>query len=406
MTFLLCILAIILIALLILLSPLLSKNIQRSKVERDAVNIQAAATRLSELKIELENGLITQERFNNYKLELEIAALDDLKNVSPSSTKQAYEGNNVLALIVALLVPLLSILTYEKLGDEAAFDIRLQTGESPIENKDIEEMIASIKQTIEKSPDDIEARAALAQIYMDIERYSNAATIYLELYKLEPEDPEILVSYAEALARLHQNNLIGKPTELLKKALEIRPSYGRALWLAGFAEQQANNKEGALTHWRNLLVNIGEKSEISKQLKNLISELEPSESTSDKIIINQDSDIKKSIQVMVSLPPELQSKVAPNTTMFIYARASKGPPMPLAVYRGLAKDLPITVTLDDSMAMMPQMTLSSFPKVIIGARLSSNGQPQGQSGDYEGFSDVIEISKNPIVNILINTIKP
>ena len=388
MTFLLCILAIILIALLILLSPLLSKNIQRSKVERDAVNIQAAATRLSELKIELENGLITQERFNNYKLELEIAALDDLKNVSPSSTKQAYEGNNVLALIVALLVPLLSILTYEKLGDEAAFDIRLQTGESPIENKDIEEMIASIKQTIEKSPDDIEARAALAQIYMDIERYSNAATIYLELYKLEPEDPEILVSYAEALARLHQNNLIGKPTELLKKALEIRPSYG------------------ALTHWRNLLVNIGEKSEISKQLKNLISELEPSESTSDKIIINQDSDIKKSIQVMVSLPPELQSKVAPNTTMFIYARASKGPPMPLAVYRGLAKDLPITVTLDDSMAMMPQMTLSSFPKVIIGARLSSNGQPQGQSGDYEGFSDVIEISKNPIVNILINTIKP
>ena len=66
MTFLLYILAIILIALLILLRPLLSKNVQRSKVERDAVNIQAAATRLSELKTELENGLITQERFYNY----------------------------------------------------------------------------------------------------------------------------------------------------------------------------------------------------------------------------------------------------------------------------------------------------------------------------------------------------
>ncbi len=406
MTFLLYTLAIILIALLILLRPLLSKSVQRSKVERDAVNIQAAATRLSELKIELENGLITQERFYNYKLELEIATLDDLKNVSPSSTKKTYKGNNVLALIVAILVPLLSILTYEKLGDEAAFDIRLQTAEPSIVNKDIEEMIASIEQTIEKNPDDIEARAALAQIYMDIERYSNAATIYLELNKLKPEDPEILVSYAEALARLHQNNLIGKPTELLKKALKIRPNYGRALWLAGFAEQQANNKEGALTHWRNLLVNIGGESEISKQLKNLISELENSESTSEKIIVNQNTNIKNSIQVKVSLLPELQSKVAPNTTMFIYARASKGPPMPLAVYRGLAKDLPITITLDDSMAMMPQMTLSSFPKVIIGARLSSNGQPQGQPGDYEGFSDVIEISKNPIVNILINTIKP
>jgi len=106
------------------------------------------------------------------------------------------------------------------------------------------------------------------------------------------------------------------------------------------------------------------------------------------------------------LSPEFLNKVDPNTTLFIYARASEGPPMPLAVHKGLAKDLPITVTLDDSMAMMPQMSLSSFPKVIVGARLSSNGQPQGQSGDYEGYSDAIEVSTNPVVDILINSVKP
>ena len=65
MTFILLTLAIAVIAVLLLLRPLFSIKGQQSKVERDAVNIQAAATRLSELKLELENGLISQERFDN-----------------------------------------------------------------------------------------------------------------------------------------------------------------------------------------------------------------------------------------------------------------------------------------------------------------------------------------------------
>ncbi len=405
MTFILLTLAIAVIAVLFLLLPLFSKKGQQSKVERDAVNIQAAATRLSELKLELENGLISQDRFDNYKLELETAALDDLRNDASSET-QEHKGNRILAVIVALLVPLLSIVIYQQLGNEAAFHPELQTDESAIASQEIEKMLVAVEQAVKENPDDIEGRIALAQVYVELERYSDAATVYLELMKLRPNDPDVLVNYAEALARSHGNRLTGKPTELLNEALEIEPKHGRALWLAGFAEQQADNKEGALAHWRHLLAGMEEGSEVHKHLENLISELESGTSVPENHTAVQQSDVQQSIQVKVALSSEFLTKVDPNTTLFIYARASEGPPMPLAVHKGLAKDLPITVTLDDSMAMMPQMTLSSFPKVIVGARLSSNGQPQGQTGDYEGYSDAIEVSANPVVDILINSVKP
>ena len=405
MTFILLTLAIAVIAVLLLLRPLFSKKEQQSKVERDAVNIQAAATRLSELKLELENGLISQERFDNYKLELETAALDDLRNTA-SSESHEHKGNKILALLVALIVPLLSITIYQQLGNEAAFHPELQTDESAIASQEIEKMLAVVEKEIKENPDDVEGRIALAQVYVELERYSDAATVYLELNKLRPDDPDVLVNYAEALARSHGNRLTGKPTELLNAALKIEPKHGRALWLAGFAEQQAENKEGALSHWRHLLAGMEEGSEVFQHLENLISELESGTPTPEVVTSNQSAAVQQSIQVKVTLSPEFLNKVDPNTTLFIYARASEGPPMPLAVHKGLAKDLPITVTLDDSMAMMPQMSLSSFPKVIVGARLSSNGQPQGQSGDYEGYSDTIEVSTNPVVDILINSVKP
>lgn len=405
MTFIVLTLALAVIAVLLLLRPLFSREGQQSKVERDAVNIQAAATRLSELKLELENGLISQERFNNYKLELETAALEDLHDPA-SIVKQEHKGNKILAVIVVLLVPLLSIVIYQQLGNEAAFHPELQTDESVIASQETENMLAAVEKEVLENPDDVEGRIALGQVYVELERYSDAANVYRELNELRPKEPDVMVNYAEVLARSHGNRLTGKPTELLNEALEIEPKHGRALWLAGFAEQQADNKEGALAHWRHLLAGMEEGSEVFKHLENLISELDTGTPTSAVVTSNQTAAVQKSIQVKVALSSEFLTKVDPNTTLFIYARASEGPPMPLAVHKGLAKDLPLTVTLDDSMAMMPQMSLSSFPKVIVGARLSSNGQPQGISGDYEGYSDAIEVSTNPVVDVLINSVKP
>ena len=76
--------------------------------------------------------------------------------------------------------------------------------------------------------------------------------------------------------------------------------------------------------------------------------------------------------------------------------------MPLAVARKSVADLPLTVTLDDGMAMTPQMRLSAFDKVKIGARVSKSGNAIAQSGDLIGEVEAIEVKRSEPVTITIS----
>ena len=92
----------------------------------------------------------------------------------------------------------------------------------------------------------------------------------------------------------------------------------------------------------------------------------------------------------VSIAPSLAGKGSATDTLFVFARETNGPPMPVAIMRATKKDLPFTFRLDDSNSMMPSRTLSSVAMVVIVARLSKSGQAMPQSGDLEGMSQPVK----------------
>ena len=91
----------------------------------------------------------------------------------------------------------------------------------------------------------------------------------------------------------------------------------------------------------------------------------------------------------VTIAPSLASKGAPTDTLFVFARETNGPPMPVAIVRATTKDLPFNFRLDDSVSMMPSRKLSGVGTVVIVARLSKSGQAMPQSGDLEGMSQPV-----------------
>jgi cytochrome c-type biogenesis protein CcmH len=97
-----------------------------------------------------------------------------------------------------------------------------------------------------------------------------------------------------------------------------------------------------------------------------------------------------SVSGHLSLSPALKSKVSPDDTLYIVARAAHGPRMPLAVFRTTANVLPFVYVLNDSMAMSPQMKLSDFDEVVVVARISKSGDPMPQPGDLEAVSKVVK----------------
>ena len=97
-----------------------------------------------------------------------------------------------------------------------------------------------------------------------------------------------------------------------------------------------------------------------------------------------------SISGTVTMAPGLASKGSATDTLFVFARETNGPPMPVAIVRATKKDLPFTFRLDDSTSMMPSRKLSDVGMVVIVARLSKSGQAMPQSGDLEGMSQPVK----------------
>ena len=402
--------ATILIALVVicLLWPLLSQKERPAPAARDIANIEVFSHRLNELKQDLENGAITDAQFQQYRLELEAQALTDIGE-SPEVERPDHQSSPFLAVTIVLFIPLLSLSIYLRIGSDefaGAQNPSRTIGSGQQSDVEFQTAIAALERNLAENPGEVEGRLTLAHVYAETGRYADAVGVYEELLRLRPEQSDVMVNYAEALARSHGNRLGGKPAMLLNQALEIAPEHGRALWLAGFAEMEANNKEQALVHWRRLLDGMESGSEIYMQLQKMLTSVEADEADTAPGEPTRQTATGQSIQVNVSLSAEIEADVDPETTLFVFARAAQGPPMPLAVHRGVARDIPFTVTLDESMAMIPQMSLSHFNTIVVGARLSSNGQPQGQSGDYQGFSDPINLSEMQSVNVVVNSRKP
>ncbi len=93
----------------------------------------------------------------------------------------------------------------------------------------------------------------------------------------------------------------------------------------------------------------------------------------------------------VSLAAALMKQVAPDDTVFIFARPSEGSRMPLALLRKQVRDLPLQFTLDDSLAMSNASRLSQAGPVVVGARVSKSGNAIPEKGDLVGQSAPVPV---------------
>ena len=114
------------------------------------------------------------------------------------------------------------------------------------------------------------------------------------------------------------------------------------------------------------------------------------------------AEITTNIHVMVDLDAKVKALAQPQQTVFIYAQALHGPKMPLAIVRKQVADLPLSVDLNDSLAMQPNMHLADFNELRVVARISKTGTAMTQPGDFIGTAEVNVPPSEQAVSIVIN----
>ncbi|MER2513144.1 MAG: c-type cytochrome biogenesis protein CcmI [Nitrosomonas ureae] len=423
-------------ALLFIIPTLLrNKDIQLKNLEHDAINITVYRDQLAELDKDLENDILSQEQYSKSKQELQQRMLQDVTEHDEVVLQKNKKNHNiVLSVMIALMFPLGAVFLYLNIGDtrgllpqeQLASATQMNRGSSgdDLAGHDFSAALEALIARLSNNPEDIEGWIMLGRTYTAMERYTEASNTYAKLVELIPNNPQILSDYARVLGLKNQGTLAGKPTELLYEALKIDPEYPPALALAGHAEFEQEKYNEASAHWEKLLTAIPSDSPLAKSVKDSIAEAKLLASSdkgnvSDQHVVADESTVKTDIQLVnntsatdttetialsvsgqVSIQPELASKVTPNDTLFIYARASTGPKMPLAILRLKASDLPATFTLTDDMAMMPTMKMSSFPEIVIEARISKSGQAVPSSGDLQGFSKPVKLGSENIAIVI------
>ena len=254
----------------------------------------------------------------------------------------------------------------------------------------------------------------LGRSYMSMSMYKEAVDALEKTNELVPNNSVILLRYADALTMLNNGRISGKPFDLIKKALSIKPDEPTGLWLAGMGYEEQGQYQKAISYWNLLLPLLKDPQSIS-EVQAMISRtktkagmdtagsgatgLPLTNSTVDKTSVT-------SISVNIRLDEKFRKNVSAEDTVFIFARAANGPPMPLAAVRKQVKDLPLSVVLDDSMAMMPNMKLSSFEKVEVIARISKSGMATSQSGDLQSLTVSATAGQKEQVKLTINSTVP
>jgi cytochrome c-type biogenesis protein CcmH len=137
----------------------------------------------------------------------------------------------------------------------------------------IDAMVAKLADRMQANPDDMQGWLMLARSYKALGRYDEAVKAYARAEKVIDESPDLLASYAEAIAMANGKGLQGKPVKLIEKALKLDPEHGHSLFLAGAAAMEAGNNKKGIAYWEKLLPQVEPGSDIDQMLRGGIEKM-------------------------------------------------------------------------------------------------------------------------------------
>jgi len=416
------------LALVFVLPPLLRvARVPQERIASDAArraNLLVLREQLDALQAEHASGALNDEQYRSQRIEIERRALEEEQDpvVAPVVARS---GKTAIAL--GAFVPLFAFVVYGIVGMPEAVLHRPPSEAAQADGvtaEQIEGMIAKLasrleNQTMAQAGDD-QAWTMLARSYAVLQRFPEASKAFARARELAPENPQLMADHADVLAMLQGQRVAGEPAQLAQRALTIDPDNLKALALAGSAAFEDKDYTGALKHWTRASRLAEPGSPFAQGLAGSIAQAraaggqEPAGASAPALAQAPAPGAPAApaaapgtarLTGVVQLAGALAAQAAPGDTVFVFARAAEGPRMPLAILKMRVSDLPLNFTLDDSTAMSPQMKLSNFPRVIVGARISRSGDAMPRAGDLVGQVGPVDNLSGKLV-VTIDAVQP
>ncbi|MFJ4389406.1 c-type cytochrome biogenesis protein CcmI [Pseudomonas soli] len=364
----------LLAALAFLLLPILrGHRRQQAEQDRTALNVALYEERVAELSAQQAAGVLDDRQLATGRDEAARELLADTER--DDAVRQGRLGK-AIPLLAAVLVPVMALGLYLHFGAADKVELTQEFASAP---QSMSEMTIRLERAVQAQPDSAEGLYFLGRAYMAEQRPADAAKAFERAVTLAGRQPELLGQWAQALYFAADKQWSAQLQALTDEALQADPREVTSLGLRGIAAFEGERFQEAIDFWQRLLAQLPEGDASRAALQGGIDR------AADKLKADGGKVAEAArLKVRVELGAALKDKVRPDDTVFIFARASNGPPMPLAAKRVTVAQLPIEVELSDADAMMPQMKLSDFTEVQLVARVSRAGVPT--RGEWKGQS--------------------
>ncbi|AXS79591.1 hypothetical protein [Dechloromonas sp. HYN0024] len=357
------------------------------------------ASALRELLLAKAEGRIDQAEFDRQQAVLHAAVLDPVQTQPAFTLPVSGQKLGLIAAAAVVVIAVAAIWMSSPSGDAqkpAAISEpgampgapHAQPGQQGNTGGDLGTVVKKLADKMEKDPNNGEGWLLLAKTYSELRRHAEADAAYTKASALVTLDAQTLADWADAHVMTKDRKWDDEGRKIVKRALAADGKHVKALALAGSEAFDRADYKGAIEFWKRMKAAAAPESMDAKladaniaEANSMISGKKPGADATPTAAKAQPAMALGAVAGVVTLSPKLKGKVAADDTVFVVAKAPDGSGAPLAVGRYKGADFPIEFRLDDSMALMPNRTISQFSDVLVTAKISKTGSADQSKGD-------------------------
>ena len=410
-----------------------------TSASQSQANVKVYREQILDLDREHANGHLSDAEWQQSRDELSVRLLQDTAvEDEPQVITQAQSWRT--AVVVALVFPISALGLYIWLGAPEAISpmppasalAEAATEQAAAPNLD--QIVENLASKLQADPNNLEGWVLLGRTHRSMGNLDAALSAFDRALKLNADD-ELILARAEVLAAKNQGRFDGEPWRVIREVLQRDPQNYGALLLAGSASYANNRYADALEFWQRARLRLSADhpdvpnlieamSTVQTKLKNPASPSStPAAQSAQGAVPAQGSAASGAapaaavasaaggaasalnVSGQVRLSAALKSQTSPTDVVFVYAVPANGERMPLALLKTTVAQLPLSFTLDDSSAMLPDRKLSGASQVLVKARISKSGNAIPQSGDWEGSLGPVKVGATGL-DLEIKTQRP
>ncbi|CAI1852018.1 c-type cytochrome biogenesis protein CcmI [Serratia proteamaculans] len=399
MAFWLIIIVLLVGAAALLVVPAMRQSDKSTAASRDALNKAFYQDRLHELEQDEEQGVVAE------RPELVKELQQNLLNDIPGQQEALAKPINRWALVpgVALLV-VVTLGFYLKTGGLAQVldwqqveaqmpDLRARVANEraqPLSMEEIARLGLGLRTSLQQDDRNINDWMMLGRVGMALNNATTATQAFAHAYQLDPNSLEVRLGYAEVLTRSNDPEDNKQATQMLRKMIAEDHTNLRVLSLLAFNSFEQGDFKQAIGAWQVMLKLLPANDQRAEVLKRSIEQAK-----------TQAGGETVKLGVNVTLSPQATNALPPQGTLVISVTDGTNP-VPVAVKQLPLSRFPLSFSLDDSNAMMPERLLSAQHQVKVRVRISQDGLATPQAGDWFGESALQNFSGKEQIDVQIN----